>query len=374
VQGDPTARCTGYPDCGENSVWYGSQNATNLCGGQCDWASATLITPGQAGGGTAAISISENQVTHAGKITVAFTFVDPTLPVVINGKVVLANVAFGLVGRGNPGFFVSDVNFVDHYANSIPGIQGAAVPTVGAALASDIHFKFVNATNVPTETWAPGKTIVYDTNNDNLYTGGEPVVAGYTAPTVVVGTKLKADPNIKFIDTNGNGIWTGLQIAEPVFYDVNGNNIYDASELIVSCTILSCGAPAQNIVNDPPHVSFTSTHTGSKYTFTVTATDAENDITNYIWDFGDRTPNLNTALTTVTHDYGVSGFRTAPGRFFVSVRAIDALGATGAARSSKGLLLTNNQPSHAGADLGIWSLVLSLRSPLLPRVLALVRL
>jgi hypothetical protein len=54
-----------------------------------------------------------------------------------------------------------------------------------------------------------------------LYDAGEPVIAG-TAPAV--GTLLKSDLRIKYVETDGNKVWDP---GESVVYDVNLNNIYD---------------------------------------------------------------------------------------------------------------------------------------------------
>src|SRR2546428_677342 len=85
-------------------------------------------------------------------------------------------------------------------------------------------------------------------------------------------------------------------------------------------------------------------------------------------DFGDKTALVTTAggaTSTVSHDYGINGARSGPGRYNVTVRVIDAPtqcvtaancytpGATGAARDSLGLAIVNVQPSHQFSNLGL---------------------
>src|SRR5438445_12881802 len=49
----------------------------------------------------------------------------------------------------------------------------------------------------------------------------------------------------------------------------------------------------------------------------------------------------------------MGGFRTAPGLFNATLRAVDNLGATGAARGANGAPLINGQPSHTFTNLGL---------------------
>ena len=119
-------------------------------------------------------------------------------------------------------------------------LAGKIVPIGSKNLIVDAKIRFVNATN--TDTWSVGKTVVYDSNSNNLYDAGEPVITG-TAPAV--GTKLKSDSLLKFVDSNGNSLW---QTGEPVFYDCNrnvdptcsntalgsNNGVYDAGEPVVA--------------------------------------------------------------------------------------------------------------------------------------------
>ncbi|HTD18890.1 MAG TPA: hypothetical protein VK667_05095, partial [Ktedonobacteraceae bacterium] len=79
-QGDPSILCTGYPDCGEKTVWFGSQSGTG------NWAGSIGIGAGNPGGGTGAISICENGGAgskcpdpRTGNILVGFTFVNPAI-------------------------------------------------------------------------------------------------------------------------------------------------------------------------------------------------------------------------------------------------------------------------------------------------------
>lgn len=90
-------------------------------------------------------------------------------------------------------------------------------PSYGAQLSLDPKIKYwdANGDNI----WSPGEVVLYDTNNNNVYESGEPVIAGSAPPN---STPLKSDPLVKFVDTNINGGWNDL-IPAPVMSD-NGSN------------------------------------------------------------------------------------------------------------------------------------------------------
>src|SRR3989454_3121833 len=257
--------CSAYPECAEKTVWFGSQ----ITVGAANWAGAI-----QGGTGATAITLTEDPVTHAGKIFVAFTFLAPASPVTLTARTVLANVAFAIVKGGGvtppvATITLSDVLFSTQAGTAIPGIQGSS-------------------------------------------------------PTV-----CRLTPS----------------------------------------TAQECGFVQVTLPNSPPTVSFTSvTHTGTAYTFNAAASDSDDAITSYTWDFGDKTALVTTAggpTSTATHDYGINGARSGPGRYNVTVRVIDAPaqcataancytpGATGAARDSSGFAIVNVQPSHQFSNLGL---------------------
>ena len=122
-QGDPSPLCTAYPDCGEKTIWYGSQTSI----GTTNWADAIASNTA-----TSALSICENGAAgsscpgpHSGRILVAFAFLLPSPPVTLSARTVLANVAFEIVGKGIATLTVSDVIFADQNANPITGISSA---------------------------------------------------------------------------------------------------------------------------------------------------------------------------------------------------------------------------------------------------------
>src|SRR2546425_827876 len=117
------------------------------------------------------------------------------------------------------------------------------VPTVGQSLQTDPHIKFVNATNTPTETWAAGKAVVYDFQNKGIFYLNETVIAGNPA----VGAKLKSDPNMKYIDSNGNAIWDSV---EAVLYDTNANGLYDTGEPVIANSLNSPYSSGETVVVD----------------------------------------------------------------------------------------------------------------------------
>ena len=76
----------------------------------------------------------------------------------------------------------------------------------GATLTGDPKIGFVNATNGQNEIWMVGKAIVYDSDSDGRYKAGDIPVTGTVPP---IGTPLKFDPKVEFVDSNGNGVWDG---------------------------------------------------------------------------------------------------------------------------------------------------------------------
>src|SRR5437879_370058 len=269
AQGDPNAAlCTTYPECPENTIWYGSQTSTpgstSTTGGQVNWAgfSSAAATHPQ--------SFSEDPAHHTAEVLVGFSLVAPStgLPsgLVINAKNTLASVAFELVSKGDPHFQIADVIFSDANAVAIPFIIAAPLPSAGptppqSALKTDALIKFVDA-NV-NGVWNIGESIVRDSGTTVGSYDTSDVVLAYATPTV--GAALVSDPKIKFVDNNGDNIWTGALQAEAVVYDNNTNNLFDDGELIVSCTAnvplpttpASCGAPSSLVANSPPRAGFT---------------------------------------------------------------------------------------------------------------------
>ena len=118
--GDPSKLCTTYPDCADSTVWYGSQTGT----GTVNWASYTTTQAARLQ------SISENNTTA--EILVGFSFLNPTPPVVISARNVLASVAFELVRNATATFTVDDVLFVDANSAIIPGIIAADTASCAA--------------------------------------------------------------------------------------------------------------------------------------------------------------------------------------------------------------------------------------------------
>ncbi len=125
-------------------------------------------------------------------------------------------------------------------------IAGLA-PANNTALKFDADIKFVNATTSPSETWAPGKSVIYDANNNNRY-DAETAIAGPAPPpatgvttglgeTMVVtaspavGALLKTDPLVKFVDLNANNIWD--QPNEAVIYDLDNSGVYKPADPVI---------------------------------------------------------------------------------------------------------------------------------------------
>src|SRR2546425_2281181 len=140
-----------------------------------------------------------------------------------------------------------------------PVISGP-VPTIATTLTSHANLRCADSdTN---SVWDLGEAVVYDTNANHMYDAGEPVILGIppssgtllsepviagTQPTI--GTVLKSDPKIKFIDTNGNGVW---DMGEPAVYDSNSNNAYDQGEPVIAGGLAGDGKwdPGETVAYD----------------------------------------------------------------------------------------------------------------------------
>src|SRR6266581_3124296 len=94
-----------------------------------------------------------------------------------------------------------------------------------SALRADPRIGFVDGNS--NGIWNFNETVVYDTDNNGIYDLGDRVIAAAKGTTLPTGTFLATDPKIKFIDTNGDGVWN---TGEQVVYDNNDNNIFDAGE------------------------------------------------------------------------------------------------------------------------------------------------
>ena len=99
----------------------------------------------------------------------------------------------------------------------------------GAALKTDAKIIFADSNS--NGVWDNNETVVYDKDNDGLYSSSDTVVASANGIVPPAGTLLTGDPRIEFVDTNNDNRW---EKGEPVVFDVNGNNIFDPGETAIA--------------------------------------------------------------------------------------------------------------------------------------------
>ena len=110
----------------------------------------------------------------------------------------------------------------------------------------DGRIKFVNATNSPIEKWAPGKTVIFDTNMSNYY-DPDSLVIYEASPGADFGKPLRNDPGLRFIDTDGNGVW---EPGEAVIYDSSLDGVYDGRLMFVKTGTNTTWVPGETAVYD----------------------------------------------------------------------------------------------------------------------------
>ena len=173
------------------------------------------------------------------------------------------------------------LRFLDSNGNGVWDIGEPVVYDSNQNGVYDGKIKFVdsNANGV----WNSGETVVVDANNNGVYNNGK-----YNNDTIIAGaipannTALKLDPKIKFQDIKGNGIWIS---GNPVIYDANGNNIYDAGDLLVSGTAPSLGVGITTGLGEPV-IAVGSPAAGSPLKTDPKVKYAESD-GNTVWDPGE---------------------------------------------------------------------------------------
>src|SRR6266568_3553254 len=127
---------------------------------------------------------------------------------------------------------VYDTNANGVYDPSV--LRSDAAPAVGTTLKTDSKILFLDANS--NAKWDAVEAVVYDTDGSGSFTTGDIVITG-NAPALAATVSL--DPLIKFVDSNNNNVWNS---GEPIVYDSGAgtpvvganNNLYDAGEPVVS--------------------------------------------------------------------------------------------------------------------------------------------
>jgi len=158
------------------------------------------------------------------------------------------------VDTGNLGHWMSgdavvyDVNLTSTYSTGDKVLSGT-VPGVGTQLKFDKLVKFLDPTKKG--YWIQGDAIVYDSNNDNIYESGEPIIVN-SSP--LIGTALSSDPKISYVDSGSLGHWTP---GDTVIYDSNSNGFFDASidpwVMYYNSSGASHWVPGETVVYDTDH-------------------------------------------------------------------------------------------------------------------------
>ena len=83
---------------------------------------------------------------------------------------------------------------------------------------------------------APAELVVNDTNGSNIYSTGDLVLNSVNGSKPAPNAPLSTDPKIRFVDTDGNGVWDS---GETVVYDTNGNSSYASNDPIIYSGVAS---------------------------------------------------------------------------------------------------------------------------------------
>lgn len=139
-------------------------------------------------------------------------------------------------------------------------IAGPMPPNDGTAtLTIDHHFHFVDSTL--TGHWLTGDTVIYDPDSDHIYITGDQVVAGstplngtrLTEPVIAgtappIGTLLRSDSKIKYLDANGNSVWNP---GEAAVYDSNNDGVYDSTPIPADIVIAGTTPATGTLLSEP---------------------------------------------------------------------------------------------------------------------------
>jgi len=96
----------------------------------------------------------------------------------------------------------------------------------------------------PGTTWVAGNAVVYDADSDGIYMTGRflPINDTIISGTIANNTALKIDLKLTLVDCastgtpavcDNNGAW---ESGEAVFYDTNGNGVFDTGETVIAGT------------------------------------------------------------------------------------------------------------------------------------------
>jgi len=159
--------------------------------------------------------------------------------------------------------------------------------------------------------------IVYDTNNNQVYDSGEPVIVGATP---AVGTPLgspqpydcgrfcpmfnKPDPHVAFNDTNGNHIWDP---GETIAYDSSLDHKFDSGDFVIT----GATVPANAILSGDPLLTFVDTHANNFWD------------NGYLWLWGDGSTIVSTGNVT-SHVFQSSPTVSSSGLFSVKLVVFDS--------------------------------------------------
>jgi hypothetical protein len=160
--------------------------------------------------------------------------------------------------------------------------------------------------------------IVYDTDNNQVYDTGEPVILG---PAPAAGTPLgapppapcgryvcpphnKPDPHFSYVDTGSHGHWVP---GDSVVYDQNENGIFDAGDWVITGPAVAQGT---NLSNDPL-ITYVDIHPNNFWD------------NGYIWYWGDGSSLINTGNVT-SHVFQSGPNTNSAGSFAVKLVVYDS--------------------------------------------------
>jgi hypothetical protein len=160
---------------------------------------------------------------------------------------------------GDTVVYDADAGLSGNYAVGDKNLTGNA-PAFGTLLKFDKLIKFLDPNR--NGYWVQGDAIVYDSNNNNTYEAGEPIIV---RSSPAIGTVLTTDSKVSYVDSGNIGHWIP---GDTVVYDSNSNGTFDQSIDPAVAYYNSSGTShwtqGEPVVYDPDHDYFVSRAQGDK--------------------------------------------------------------------------------------------------------------